>query len=341
MSDLTIYQAMALLPEHAKAVSPRLKHIPDPPPWRVFTREGLQQRGSCFYTDDESKRRITEVVNAALCLRRPILVEGGPGTGKTTLAYSIALELGLPGPYRWSITSRSTLRDGLYEYDAVGRLHAATLAKQNNDKDTTRTGQFLRLGPVGMAFHKSEPAAGETPSQPAVLLIDEIDKSDIDLPNDLLHIFEEGAFEIPELQRLAGDGEEEVLPWRQSEEGDPPRIKKGEVRCREFPIVIMTSNGEREFPGPFLRRCLRLKLEVPTETEALLKLVEQRFGKALEAQKPAVKEVIRQYLKNVKDGKRHSVDQLLNAMQLLLRGTDISAEQGQRLREVIFANLTD
>ena len=175
MSDLTIYQADSLPRDHKKEPSPRLAYIPEPPPWRVFTQEGHEQRGACFYTEPAIRDRITEVVNAALCLRRPVLVEGGPGTGKTTLAYSIALELGLDGPYRWSITSRSVLKDGLYDYDAIGRLHAATLAKQSEGEDTTRTGDFLRLGPLGMAFYNSREKTAKSPARPAVLLVDEID----------------------------------------------------------------------------------------------------------------------------------------------------------------------
>ena len=342
MSDHAIYQTMALPHDHEKSVSDRLQHIPEPPPWRVFSKRGQESRGTCFHAEDAVRQRISEVVNAALCLRRPILVEGGPGTGKTTLAYAIALELGLLGPYRWSITSRSTLRDGLYSYDAIGRLHVATLQKGKDGEDSTRTGQFLRLGPLGMAFYDSRPAEDGLPARPAVLLVDEIDKSDIDLPNDLLHVFEEGMFEIPELRQLEGEADEEVLPWRQSETGAKPVIHAGEVRCREFPLVIMTSNGEREFPGPFMRRCLRLKLDIPQGQDALLHLVKERFGTSLDEKMAEANNIIELYLADTTERKmRHSVDQLLNAMQLLLRGTDLSAEANEKLRAIVFSNLAD
>ena len=126
------------------------------------------------------------MVNTALFLRRPLLITGKPGSGKSTLAHSVAYELNLGPVLRWPITTRSTLQDGLYRYDAIARLHEASLRG-----GTPKIGPFVQLGPLGTAM---------VPTRwPRVLLIDEIDKSDIDLPNDLLNIFEEGEFEIPEL----------------------------------------------------------------------------------------------------------------------------------------------
>ncbi|MFM6814789.1 MAG: AAA family ATPase, partial [Dolichospermum sp.] len=114
------------------------------------------------------------------------------GTGKTSLAYAVAYELGLGEVLHWPITTRTTLKDGLYSYDAIGRLQDA----KDKDKDNlAEIGKYINLGSLGTALLPSE--------KPRVLLIDEIDKSDIDLPNDLLHIFEEGEFEIPELRRIA------------------------------------------------------------------------------------------------------------------------------------------
>ena len=202
--------------EHTLSLA-RLQRLPDPPPWRRFD-DLDRERARSFLPEPEHIDR----VNAALYLRRPLLITGNPGTGKTTLVYAVARELGLGPVLRWSITSRSALKDGLYEYDAVARLQDAYLSTQapkdglppaDQDsasptlaKDPADIGPYLTLGPLGTAFYANEhqnPTTHEVRRYPRVLLIDEIDKSDIDLPNDLLHVFEEGRFEIPELVRLA------------------------------------------------------------------------------------------------------------------------------------------
>src|SRR5262249_39412613 len=153
-------------------------------------------------------------------------------------------------------------------------------------------------------------------------LIDEIDKSDIDLPNDLLHVFEEGRYEIPELTRVAAEQPEaKVLP---ADSDEAVTIRGGRVACHAFPIVVLTSNGEREFPGPFLRRCVRLN--IPEHDKAkLARIVESYFadekdeaGKA-KAQRDAL---IDQFLKR-RDRGELSTDQLLNAIYLTRHGFDV------------------
>jgi len=226
----------------------RLDAFP-PPPWRDFSQPQLR-RGATYQASDEQIR----MVNAALYLRRPLLVTGSPGVGKSSLVYAVAESLGLGQVFRWSITTRSSLTEGLYRYDAIGRMQEATL---NPDKAKIIEA-YLTLGPLGSALAKNPT------ERPRVLLIDEIDKSDIDLPNDLLNVFEEGEFDIPELARITQPDTHNIRLF-QSEETVP--VTKGKVRCNQFPFVVLTSNGERDFPAPFKRRCLPLEIKLPNADE--------------------------------------------------------------------------
>jgi MoxR-like ATPase len=271
-------------------------------------------------------------------LRRPLLIEGNPGAGKTSLAYAVARELGLPGPYRWSIVSRTTLKEGLYAYDAIGRLQEASLQRQKVGEDgkyeEPDIGSYLRLGPMGMAFYQSRPGL------PAVLLIDEIDKSDIDMPNDLLHIFEEGFFEIPELTRLK-TGDQSVLPYRGQEDDSEEKIPidRGCVSCKEFPLVFMTSNEAREFPPAFLRRCLRLRLEQPDNEDDFYRILEQRFpSERLNQLDEPARKLIQEFLDRIKRKDKLATDQLLNAVYLLLQGKDLTATD-RPLLDTLFKSL--
>lgn len=191
-------------------------------------------------------------VNLALLLRRPLLVRGSPGIGKSSLAYNIAWCLGLGRPFRWEISSTSSLNDGLYTYDAVGHFH------EGKEKDIQ---QYIRLGPLGTALVPAR--------QPACLLVDELDKSSYDLPNDLLHAFEEGAFRIRELEK------HELATVRTQDGRDVP-VRGGVVRCHHHPVVVITSNDEREFPPAFKRRCVELTLQIPN-LDQMRRIVEQWF----------------------------------------------------------------
>ncbi|MDJ0551871.1 MAG: ATPase, partial [Microcystis sp. M49637_WE12] len=242
-------------------------------------------------------------------------------------------------PYRWSIVSRTTLKEGLYAYDAIGRLQEASLQRQKvgegGEYEEPDIGSYLRLGPMGMAFYRSRPG------RPAVLLIDEIDKSDIDMPNDLLHIFEEGFFEIPELTRLK-TGDQSVLPYRGQQDDSEEKIPidRGCVSCQEFPLVFMTSNEAREFPPAFLRRCLRLRLEQPDNEDDFYRILEQRFPpeRLNQLDEPA-RNLIRKFLDRIKRKDKLATDQLLNAVYLLLQGNDLTATDRQSLLDTIFKSL--
>ncbi|MEV6764577.1 MoxR family ATPase [Streptomyces sp. NPDC051105] len=320
-----------------------MNRLPPPPPWRDFT--GRTAEGGADGGDGSRDRRLganrhlaelhrpgaeeLEMINAALYLRRPLLVTGSPGAGKSTLAHSVAYELGLGDVLRWSIVSRSALQDGLYHYDAIARLQDVQIAAQGGYGTAGGTpgaveaiGSYIRLGPLGTALLPSD--------TPRVLLIDELDKSDIDLPNDLLNVLEEGEFEIPELQRIADrlpDGEAEVL----TADGTKVRVRDGRVRCRAFPFVVLTSNGERDFPAPLMRRCIHLELDRPDHNR-LATFVRAHLGD--EAAR-AGDDLINRFLERSRS-ELLAADQLLNAIYL----TDAAAPPSRdRLADLLIQRL--
>lgn len=286
--------------------------VPEPPSWRTF--DGGPPLPTPPATDTEFTRRlgvpsavtpaeasVEEVltVNAALYLRRPLLITGKPGTGKSSLAYKIARELALGPVLRWPISSRTVSRDGLWEYDAIGRVQAAAADTESD------IGGFVRLGPLGTALLPYE--------RPRVLLIDELDKSDIDLPNDLLAVFEDGDYEIQPLARIAATQPE--VDVFTHDRGGRATVHDGQVRCRAFPVVVITSNGERDFPPAFLRRCLRLEMPQPG-MQQLVSMVAAHFAEVpLSAQ-----ELINEFLSNSERQGGLANDQLLNAMHLATSG---------------------
>ncbi|MFJ3658272.1 AAA family ATPase [Streptomyces nigra] len=340
-----------------------IDRLPPPPPWRDFepsgevtpfdrNAEALGDRRLPRADAYKADERTIEAVNTALYLRRPLLVTGDPGVGKSTLAYAVARELKLGAVLRWSINSKTTLLDGLYQYDSLGRLEDAGVARElrgrangvpdasgpgdavgeGNTMDQaaeaaapgTDLGRYLRLGPLGTAL---APYA-----LPRVLLIDEIDKSDIDLPNDLLDVFEEGMFEIPVLSRVA-DKQPEVRV-RPADAGTRVKVVHGTVRCRTFPFVVLTSNGEREFPPAFLRRCVRLHLPAVDDDERLRTIVRAHLPSAAED----ADEVISRFLNHAALGEL-ATDQLLNAVYLVSRTAGDGAPSLDRLTALVFQHL--
>jgi MoxR-like ATPase len=326
--------------------------LPDPPPWRCFDPEAeppyptppmpakQRERGKVFRLPRNKNGSLSDAaedvrlaVNAAIHLRRPLLVTGTPGCGKTSLAYAIAYELGLGRVLTWPITPRSEVQEGLYRYEALDRL------RQSQPGSEASTAEFITLGPLGTAFL---PFAA-----PRVLLIDEIDKSDLQLPNELLHLFEEGCFEIPQLRREARHHNH---PQAELDTDDPGAgcrapIQAGRVQCREFPIVVMTSNRERDFPPAFHRRCIRVDMPVPSLDETLLDVARQHFGDDLAAagldEKTARKQ-IESFLGDDGRPPDRATDQLLNALHLL-RGPDAerpSEKQMEDLAKILFKRLS-
>ena len=175
-------------------------------------------------------------VNAAVALQRPLLVKGEPGTGKTILAEEIAKALGRP-LIQWHIKSTTKAQQGLYEYDAVSRLRDSQLG----DERVRDIGNYIVKGKLWEAFEADEPS---------VLLIDEIDKADIEFPNDLLLELDRMEFYVYETRQL--------------------------IKARQRPVVIITSNNEKELPDAFLRRCFFHYIRFP-DVETLHRIVEVHY----------------------------------------------------------------
>ena len=242
---------------------------------RRATKNELQRKEArkVLYSASFGKRREHEEafhkLNAALLLRRPLLVQGEPGIGKSSLAYYLASVLGLGQPLVWAINSRTSLKDGLYHYDAVGHLGAI-----KQEKDLT-IDNFISLQPLGLAMYPWR--------TPRVLLIDELDKASYDLPNDLLHILEEGFFSIPELKRQKKPEEpenkknKEFSIWGKSKYEDKLKLNSERIEMYHPPVIVITSNKEREFSDAFKRRCVILDLEQHSEG-AIRKILKRHFG---------------------------------------------------------------
>jgi MoxR-like ATPase len=196
--------------------------------------DGFEQfKGSSDYVTSEPLRN---AVNVAIALERPLLIRGEPGTGKTLLAHSIArgLEKKL---ITWNVKSTTKAQEGLYVYDTVQRLNDSRFG----DRNVSDIKQYIKLGKLGQAFASPEQV---------VLLIDEVDKADIEFPNDLLNELDEMSFFIPEIDET--------------------------INAIHRPIVIITSNAEKELPDAFLRRCIFHYIEFP-DAELMEEIVKVHF----------------------------------------------------------------
>jgi len=224
-----------------------------------------------------STEDLTLAVNAAITLQRPLLIKGEPGTGKTMLAVQVAKALGVP-LLEWHIKSTTKAQQGMYEYDAVSRLRDSQLG----DSRVHDIQNYIIKGMLWQAF------AAETP---VVLLIDEVDKADIEFPNDLLRELDRMEFYVYETREL--------------------------IRARHRPIVFITSNNEKELPDAFLRRCFFHYIRFP-DKETMEKIVEVHFP---DLKKNLLREALEVFFE-IRDmpglKKKPSTSELLDWLKLLL-----------------------
>ena len=235
-----------------------------------------QFRGSPDYVTSEPLRN---AVNVAIALKRPLLIRGEPGTGKTLLAHSIAHGLGKK-IIIWNIKSTTKAQEGLYVYDTVQRLNDSRFG----DKDISDIKQYIKLGKLGQAFVSSEQV---------VLLIDEIDKADLEFPNDLLNELDEMSFYIPETEET--------------------------FSAVHRPIVVITSNAEKELPDAFLRRCIFHYIEFP-DPELMEEIVRVHFPNI---EKNLLREALKTFyvLREIDDfRKKPSTSELIDWIQALIAG---------------------
>ena len=235
-----------------------------------------QFKGSADYVTSEPLRN---AVNVSIALKRPLLIRGEPGTGKTLLAYSIAKDLDKP-LLTWNIKSTTKAQEGLYVYDTVQRLNDSRFS----DKDITDIKQYIKLGKLGQSFVADEHV---------VLLIDEIDKADLEFPNDLLNELDVMTFYIPETEET--------------------------ITAVQRPIVIITSNAEKELPDAFLRRCIFHYIEFPG-ADLMEEIVRVHYP---DIKENLLKEVMRVFyaLRKLNDlKKKPSTSELIDWIHALLAG---------------------
>lgn len=217
----------------------------------LHDESGKAKRDDGYQPDDG----LIDAVNVALLLNKPLLVTGEPGTGKTTLAYSIAGQLGFDEVLKFETKSSTNARDLFYEFDNLGRFHAKGDAEAKN---------YITFNALGLAIMRAAdpekikgilpPDFTLGPQRRSLVLIDEIDKAPRDVPNDILNEIDEMYFRIPELKNIKVEAE----------------------RARR-PVVVLTSNSEKSLPEAFLRRCIYYNIKFP-ERDKLKEIVRARIG---------------------------------------------------------------
>jgi MoxR-like ATPase len=244
-------------------------------------------KGTANYILSDALR---EIVNAAIVLKRPLLLKGEPGTGKTELSQVIAQDLGLR-LIRWNIKSTTKATEGLYVYDTVQRLNDSRF----HDKDVSDIRQYIKFGKLGEALRSEEQV---------VLLIDEIDKADLEFPNDLLFELDQMSFDV---------------------------IETGDYfKAIHRPIVVITSNSEKELPDAFLRRCLFHYIDFP-DAEMMERIAKVHFPNLKQSLLSQI--LARFYFIREKHDlkKRPSTSELLDWIQAILAGGISESDLKKRL----------
>ncbi|MFD7477776.1 MoxR family ATPase [Streptomyces sp. NPDC059837] len=276
--------------------------LPPPPVDDPYARAVLGDIGQPLPAPPDEVAR----VNVALHLRRPLLVTGEPGTGKSSLAYRISGELGLGRVLRWQITSLSTLREGLYDGPYEGRGEG-------------EHGGGIRLGPLGTAFLPYR--------RPRVLLIDRLDRAEISLPEDLCTVLTAGGFVLP------GAGSTDP---RVSSHDDPTAavsLPDRAVRCRAFPVVVITTTGERDLPPDLVRRCVTLRSRRP-EPDLLRAIAANRFPSKPGRPGPAP-DAVDAFVERAAAAEGPVVERFLDALRLAADGVLGAVAEGGNWQEAV------
>ena len=290
------------VPENISSVNVKLEVAESPQVWYLIERtlfmgtENTQGEGErmkeIFSGTDQyvASGELMAAVNIAVTLEKPLLIKGEPGTGKTMLAQAVAQALGKE-LIIWNVKSTTKAQDGLYVYDVVQRLYDSQFGSHGVDDIAS----YIKLGKLGEAFSAEEQV---------VLLIDEIDKADLEFPNDLLWELDQMEFYIPETRET--------------------------VRARKRPIVIITSNAEKELPDAFLRRCVFHYIEFP-DKELMADIVRVHYPDISEKLLTQVLEAFYKIRNLPQIKKKPSTSEIIDWIQALQHG---GVDVGRVVKEV-------
>lgn len=293
-------------------------------PVELPSARALERNDPAGYIPDPG---LVDAVNVALLLNQPLLLTGEPGTGKTQLAYSVSWELGLNPPLKFETKSTSTARELFYTYDTLGRFHAAQTrvgSQENLD--------YITYNALGVAILRANEEAAVTKWIPqgkglvhggkrrSVVLIDEIDKAPRDFPNDILNEVEGMYFKIPELGDALIEADETMRP-----------------------VLILTSNSEKNLPDAFLRRCIYYHLPFPAR-ERLVQIINARVGRFRDDKSPLLAEALDLFFllrePNVGLTKRPSTAELLGWLIFLSETIGVERESLRAHEKLVSSSLS-